>query len=232
MIKELIVARVGAKEWREACTAAKASAADPRFESSSPVVEGANARLEKIPHEIETYIWDGDLSPEARIDLLFEVYDDMPAYGHLMYAKHNYTRLPPAQRQEFWRFVRDRLAGDDLALRQPLEYSLWCDFFEDQDTVHEAWNALVTPDASSRLLESVLLHSGPVPYDLKRRLYDRLLPDPKWHPFIFRSLLHSRFDYFGDFDPKHAEKLLRRLKIPEDTEGLADLRREMRTRKG
>lgn len=77
--------------------------------------------------------------------------------------------------------------------------------------------------ASDLLLQRVLIHSGPVPYDLKRELYERLLPDEKWHYYIYRSLLHSAFDMYGKIHRKDAGQVLEQLELADDLEHLGKL---------
>ena len=48
-----------------------------------------------LPHEICDLIWEGPAPWRTKISLFFEIYDEMPAYGHLLYAKHYYRSAPP-----------------------------------------------------------------------------------------------------------------------------------------
>ena len=104
------------------------------------------------------------------------------------------------------------LASEHDALADPISYVMWCDLFESA-RVEEAWRALITSEIDERLFERVLIASGPVPFPLKAELYTRLIGQQRWHYFIFRSLLHSAYDYFGNVEPTQALAVLERLKL-------------------
>jgi hypothetical protein len=66
-----------------------------------------------------------------------------------------------------------------------------------------------------------------VPFSRKAPLYERLAADKRWHPFIFRSLLHSAFDVYGDLDKKAARRLLAQLSLARETAGLDELKQKL-----
>jgi len=136
----------------------------------------------------------------------------------------NYRDLDVPAHTLYWDRARTLLSGDEDALAEPLAYSLWCDFFEDWRQVEDVWHILVQADPPPRLLRRVLDASGPLPFRLKEPLYERLLGDPTWHEAIYRSLLFSCFNAYGDIDKKKAVALLEQLKLPEDIEWLQELR--------
>ncbi len=119
------------------------------------------------------------------------------------------------------------LGHDDDAMSEPLVYSLWCDFFEDAARVEQAWTELVGHNTAPRLLQRVLIVSGPVPFHFKAQLYQRLLNDKTWHYHIYRSLLHSAFDVCGDLDREQALAILRRLDLAPGSEHLITLWEEL-----
>jgi hypothetical protein len=164
-----------------------------------------------------------------KLDLAIQAYTEMPCYGHAMYFAMNYRELSAPLRERFWAWVRATLSGEDDALANPLEYMLWCDFFEaDRDRATDAWDHLVDAESPDTLLQRILVASGPAPYGLKSRLYDRLLPDRKWHAFIYRSIVHSMNDVYGSIDFYHAKQVLKHLDLPEDTDGLTEVKRYMK----
>ena len=105
-----------------------------------------------------------------------------------------------------------------------MQYALWCGYFEDSAVVKEAWDALTGSDTPSAALRAVLRASGPVPYELKAALYERLLPDPAWHEAIGESLLWSTVDTFGQVERAAARRVLQQLRLPPDLPGLQELR--------
>jgi hypothetical protein len=223
MTKAEVISKVGQREYQDACVRARHDADRPDFGRDL----GKGEITSDLPHQITDLIWGGDCTWREKIALFFEIYDDMPGYGHLMYVTHHYRDFSMTDRQAWWALVRERLASGDLALDQPLAYSLWCDFFEDAGTVAEAWAEVASEAAPERVLRAALRASGPVPYPLKRRVYDRLLPDPAWHGAIFESLLYSAFDYFGQIEPADACVLLTSLQLAADTEHLSMLREKI-----
>ena len=182
----------------------------------------------RLPSEMAHDIWERR-SPyrRERIPLTFELYRVMPAYAVLMYPAAYYGDLTEGERDELWTSYRELLSHEDDRLADPVAYSLWCDYFESRNTVDEAWRELSPTALSPRGIERLLIHSGPVPYRLKASLYAHLLPNPRWHYFIFRSLLHSAFNLHGDLDKSVAQDLLYRLQLDPATEHLDKLRERL-----
>src|SRR5579871_4066933 len=188
-----ITAEIPASEYRAACEAARRNAADNNYGRQN-VAEQFDSH---IPHDIADRIWDSNESDADKLDLALQAYIDMPCYGYAMYFSLNYGDMSPKVRERFWAWVHATLAGEDEALVHPLEYMLWCDFFEgDKERATDSWAHLVDVESPDRLLQCVLVASGPVPYHLKSPLYDRLLPDQKWHYYIYRSIAHSIYDIY------------------------------------
>ncbi len=224
MNKQALIASVGAERYDAAARSLRADSARTDFG------RGPAGSPSDLPHEITDLIWAPDQSFHHRIELFFAVYDDMPAYGHLMYSVHHYPYFDASDRSFWWGHVRTRLVSPDPAIRQPLLYCLWCDYFEDPDTVAEAWRAVTAlPHRSRDLLKAVLPVSGPVPYPIKRSLYRELLRDAEFHEAIFRSIQRSVFDVYGNVDARHALRLLSRLSLPASDE-LAALTAQLRAR--
>lgn len=164
-----------------------------------------------------------------------ELYRDIPAYGVLnsFFLNRPYGELSPEARRLFWAFAREMLSAEEPALADPVAYSMWCDLFE-TEWAAEAWKAL-TVGAPGRLLERILVMSGPVPFLVKRDLYRQKIGNKRWHYFIYRSLLHSAFDVYGDVDKKEARLILGRLKLslPKDEqENLKRLRAKLEPSNG
>lgn len=175
--------------------------------------------------EVAEHLLDSKIDSKEKITLFFELYNVCPSFSLLMTLKCFYwSNLFESGKKEFWRNVISIFNSDKEYLTKPIEYSLWCDFFEDPNTVDEAWNNLVTRDASDEVLKIVLDTSGPVPFHLKKSLYYRLIGSSYWHIHIFKSLLHSEFDVYGNIDKRESLKILNKLSIPKNTEHLGLLR--------
>jgi hypothetical protein len=214
---------VGEARFREACAAAWSSAA-----GTGQMDHGGHwpKRLADIPYDLVDLLRKTDEPWPDRLELFFQLYRKMPSYGLLMYIKvEHFFEWNANARELFWNEYRQLLSAEHDELADPVGYSLWADYFEDPRTVEEAWRQLArSADLSERGLERLLTLSGPVPFGLKAKLYDEVLPHRRWHPFIFRSLLGSAFDYFGQIDHEAARRVLEGLALPESTEGLRELR--------
>jgi hypothetical protein len=198
MNKAEIINIIGQESYRDACEYARQN-----IQRTSP----------ELSHQIRELIWDSDASWSKKLELFFDIYDDMPTYGYVMDVAMNYHEFSSTDKKMWWSMARDRLASGDYATEQPVAYSLWCDFFEDPNTVEESWAEVSNETVPESVLRIALLQSGPVPYQLKRQVYDRLLPNSDWHNLIFHSLTCSAFDAYGQIDSHDASKLLSQLVI-------------------
>jgi hypothetical protein len=182
-----------------------------------------------VPHELERLVWSqGDAPWVDRVALACELYRDMPCYANLMYIGGYLADWDEDARRLFWNEYRTLVSDPDDRLADPVAYSLWCDYFENPETVDEAWNEIARPDTlSEKGLERVLDVAGPVPFGRKAALYEQLIAEERWHPAIFRSLLHSAFDVYGEIDTGTARELLQRLELPPETAGLDELKRKL-----
>lgn len=217
MNKRDITATVGSERYRQASAAAYRAAPHT----------GTSAQTEsfdsEIAHDIQELIWDAPVPDINKVALTFEVYADMPCYALLMGVSLNYCDLSAGACDLLWTHIRVLIGQDNEALSGPIEYTLWCDYFEGNDRIERAWAELTGDDANDTTLRRVLIMSGPVPFGLKSKLYARLIDDNRWHHYIFRSLLHSTFDYFGNVDKRQALTVLQQLDLPPDTENLVTL---------
>lgn len=216
-----VVAFVGEARFLEACAWAWRTAAGTGFRSQGRVEWPDD--LKQVPHDAEEIVWTGERPGLEEVALAFALYRRMPCYANLMYigvGLSDGSRGEPAKAL-FWREYRDLVSDPDDRLADPVSYSLWCDYYEDPDDVREAWSeTALHPETSQRGLERILNNSGPVPFPFKASLYEQLIAEPRWHYFIYLSLLHSRFDYFGKIDLEAARHFLSRLQLPADTEDL------------
>ena len=213
--------------WGTAATTGQGGQVEPASTGVRPLY-----KPQDVPHDLEDLVWTaGEASWVDRVALAFELYRQMPCYATLMYTTGYYPQWDRQARQLFWNEYRTLISDPDDRLAEPVAYSLWCDYFENPETVHKAWSEIARPDVlTERGLERVLDVSGPVPFRLKRALYDELVADERWHPFIFRSLLHSAFDVFGDVEIEAGRRLLAQLSVPEDAPGLRELRDKLASR--
>ncbi|HEX2084285.1 MAG TPA: hypothetical protein VHF89_01270 [Solirubrobacteraceae bacterium] len=221
------IERYSTRQWRRLPDTAKALLLE-RARASGPqeVPLEWPDDLGDVPHEIDDLLWyEGDAPAQERMAVALELYRAMPCYANLMGIKLVYDDLPRDVRDTLWAEVRAHLAQPDDRLAEPVAYSLFVDFYEDPSTVHEAWAQTATTEPlEPRRIERVLDSSGPVPFALKEPLYAQLANEPRWHPHIFRSLVRSALDVYGDLDEERARGWLARLDLPPDTPGLDPLR--------
>ncbi len=220
MDRTTVIHQIGVEQYAQACRAARQAALDPHYGTQSAAITFAS----DIPHTIVDLVLASPLTPYDQLQLVFQLYYEMPCYALLMYLKSHAERFIEPFPQTFWCWIRHQLESPDSALSPPVTYALWCDFFEDPETVEAAWAQLLTPLPAPQALRTILIHSGPVPFHLKRGLYATLITDPAWHYFIFRSLLHSQYDVYGKLDKQEARKLLARLSLPPEAENVALLK--------
>ncbi len=157
-----VIELIGKQEYSQLVVAAHRVASDTGK-------RGAAGLNSDVIHEICTLIWwDNDaMTPDQKARLTLQIYEDVPCYVLLMYVKTHYKDFDIQTRGFVWGKFRDWLSADDDALAGPAGYSLWVDFFEDPGTVEEAWQSLVPDSVAEKLLQRVLIYSGPVPFRLK-----------------------------------------------------------------
>jgi hypothetical protein len=208
-----IITRIGADVFAEACQAAQMDAPGTgKCGKESWDTPGFVLDIENWLHD------DTSLTPSQRIALLFALYERMPCYALLMTGPKWCAEDCPIARRLWEVKVRELLGAEQDALADPIGYWLWCGPFEDMGEVEPWWHVCAAPGGPPRLYERLLKHSGPVPYDLKAELYDRLLPDERWHLYIYRSLNASQGDIYGQIDIERATELYDRLVLPPDAE--------------
>lgn len=178
---------------------------------------------------------DDDLDVAMRFRIAFGLVDLLDEFWttqemHFPYCGSS-RQQPPA---ELWAGYRDRLEAPRVSER--ITQSLWYTWFECTDTSEEAFVALLGQDvelleagavgdeAFVRRADRVLTASGPVRWGVKARSYEAAAAIEQLRPAVFRGLLRSYHDYFGDLEPGPALAILDRLELPEGTEHLAELR--------
>jgi len=215
MDKLELLKRVNQAEYKIDCV--KAWALAPKIGQS------LNLNKEKsfnssIPHDISDYLWSNNhISNCEKLDLLFELYEDMPCYAYLMYLfwefKNSFNDLE--KKTTLIRF-RAYISGDIAALSEPIIYSLWCDYFENEPTSHNTWNILVNNDFSNiNLMDKLLRICGPLPWKLKSDLIEKVVEVDQLHTSIYKSIYFSAHDVYGQIDKPDAIRILLNLKTLE-----------------
>ena len=116
------------------------------------------------------------------------------------------------------------LDSDDNYLREPIEYVLWVDFFEDTSSCERVWSELTKGQLTPKVLDRLLVIAGPVPFRLKQPYYKELAKKPERHSVLAESLAHSMNDVFGKSDPIETKRFLKVLQLPPENQHLKYLR--------
>ncbi len=213
-----VVDLVGADRWQAACAAAVTETRRSNYGSKGGSWHGSG--LDQVPWDLQDFIWDETRLPIDNFRLMQAVVGQMPTYAYLLQFTFNLERFSAAERLEIWQWTRNCLANRASPVAVPVAYWLWCDVFEsgrEPERVaiaREAFVELTNDIAQHSVLEVVLENSGPAPWDLKAVLYDKLVHDSHWHPWIFESLLRSAGDVYGYLDAASARKYIAKLRIP------------------
>ncbi|MDP9841476.1 hypothetical protein [Streptosporangium lutulentum] len=182
---------------------------------------------------------DPDLDAAGRLRLALGLLDLLDDYWVTCEIRFAFADAQdPVRAELLWDAYRRRLEAPEQA--EPITYSLWVDWFEDRATVEVAFAEVLGNDveelqARDRLHEMVrdplfrrakrvLEISGPVPWPIKHPVYQAGVALPDLHLALFKGLLSSYHDVYGDLEPHAAHALLQRLDLPEDTEHLVRLR--------
>jgi hypothetical protein len=169
---------------------------------------------------ISRKLWMSDELIDQKILIGFELYETFPSYYHFLVPYYHIICYHETEDEQvkniIWRKFADFLAAENHYC-DPVGYVLWVEFFEDSNTVVEAWNGLMQHKANKKSMMKLLEYSGPVPFELKENLYNELVHDKRAHQSIFKSLLFSTYDLFGKIDKKKAYKLFMRLEVDKKT---------------
>ncbi len=216
MNKQEIIDRVGQEKYAAASAWFRTDSVSDDYGSNShrPPSEPSDSSIPDLPREIKDWIWESEGSLPEQLVLLFSIYDDLPCYSFLSDIAVDYPQFSEAERAFWWTQVCERLKGEDIALKKPLLYSLWCDYFESGRTVAHVWEIMVySQHATPELMKTILTYAGPVPYSLKRYLYKELLLDSSFHSAIFVSIVRSIIDVCGSIEKEEALQILSQLQL-------------------
>ncbi len=165
-------------------------------------------------------VWDSNRELSEKIQLGFILFDTFPNYFHFLTPFYDIIENKDLKANDLkdiiWKTFMEYL-GSDQWYASPVSYVLWVDFFEDSDTVLEAWQGMMNQKATKKSLANLIKCAGPVPFELKEPLYKKMLKDNSLHESIFYSLLFSALDVYGNIDKNLARAILIKLKIKTNT---------------
>ncbi|MEU5884793.1 hypothetical protein [Spirillospora sp. NPDC047279] len=216
------------------------TAADGGGWESDGEVSSANDLVHMVTGSIMV---DGDLTPAERVRTGFGLLDLTGEGWVLVEIGWGLKAMKAPEADEmFWICCRRRLEAPEPC--EPVQYRLWVDWFEHDDTVERAFAEVlgndvswlrghdrrgrVTQDPRFRRADRVLRVTGPVPWALKLPVYQAARTSRELHPAIFQGLLTSYHDVYGKLEPAPALAVLEGLDLPPDTEHLGRLRTVLR----
>ncbi|WP_030622379.1 hypothetical protein [Streptomyces sclerotialus] len=208
-------------------------AGDGWVDASEPG-QGQHLTHNEIAHSWAGEVFtDKSLEAAEQVRLAFGLVDLLDEYwvtAEIRHASRGAQGSFPAD--VLWDCYRQRLEAEQVA--EAITYSLRVDWFEDRDTAGTAFAEVLGngvdhivakgAGASLRRADRVLACSGPVPWPVKRQAYDTAARLPALHEPLFKGLLTSYHDVYGDLEPAAALALLDRLRLPAGTPHLAELR--------
>lgn len=166
-------------------------------------------------------------SLEYRLQLLFSIFAQKPSYFTSHCLVKLYAKFDDELKSKFWdRFV-DELENTQDKVNDELKYLLWVEFFRDKLTVNEAWNQILERSKSKEIIVILLNQSGPVPFDLKLKLYNELIDDQEWHMPILKSIHHSLFDIAGSVKIEDAKMFVDQLQVDKSYEVYKEVQRRL-----
>ncbi|MFF0886686.1 hypothetical protein [Streptomyces sp. NPDC003456] len=179
----------------------------------------------------DVFAEDLDTADQLRLAFgLLDLLDDYWVTCEIRFA--NESAECPLPADVLWDGYRQRLEADRGV--EAVTYSLWVDWFEDRTTSATAFAEVlgndidrVVAEQSEALLRracSVLECSGPVRWTVKEPTYRTAMRLPALHAAVFRGLLASFHDVYGDLEPTAALAILDQLDLPPNTQHLARLR--------
>jgi hypothetical protein len=182
---------------------------------------------------------DEDLDEPGKIRVAFGMLDLLDELWtaeelHFPYCT-NGSVAPP----ELWSGLRGRLESESVS--KVIDLSIWHSWFECRATSDGAFMALLgdelgrediverasnatSEDPFLRRARRVLDLSGPVSWGVKESSYHSASRIDALRPAVFKGILASYHDFFGQLEPGPALDLLGRLDLPDDTEHLSPLR--------
>jgi len=170
------------------------------------------------PYGLVSELWEASLTVKEKIILSLEIYDLEPSYSVLTSMWLEY-KCSNGETKEYNNIIFEKyqkeLSTSDKDLSETMEYSLYFDVFEDPDKNRDAWNYFLNNHPTNKFLKIMLANSGPVPYDLKHRLYEQFIKDENFHLDIYKSIRHSCFDNCGNVNKERARYIFTNLNLAD-----------------
>ena len=212
-----IIRELGEDRFRRACEYFRSRAVDPMVSWSERSV-AEDEDLESVPHEV-TPFFDEEPMPSdwERVNLLMDLFDELPAYWLTCEAGFYYRDLSEVQRRQVWRRFRDWVSEEAWTRSCAAAYSLHVDLFEESPWTEEVWSELLAGEPSRLLVHRVVANSGAAPWSLKVPLYRKLMADKSQHGPMASALYNCMTNYFGKRDETEVRAMTAALRVPAGT---------------
>jgi hypothetical protein len=171
--------------------------------------------------DISDSVWYSEMAIADKINLGFQLYHLFPSYYHFLVPFYHLIRNKETDQKDLknkvWENLMFYLGSEDF-YADPVKYVLWVEFFEDSSTVEETWKGLMNYPRNNQAVLRLIEKAGPVPFELKYPLYEKLLKDEMNHKSILKSLLFSAYDVYGIIDIEKTRVILPKLNIEGESE--------------
>jgi hypothetical protein len=165
-------------------------------------------------------LWDSNNSIEWKIRVGFEFYEMFPSYYHALKPYYYFIRDKRITnvdiKEEIWERFAQYLSSQ-AEHRDPVQYVLWVNFFEDTSTVEESWVGMWKACQKYGVTSSLLPISGPVPWELKVENYWQEAQNITQHAIIIKALIASAYDVYGKIKWAEAWDLVIHLQIDKQS---------------
>jgi hypothetical protein len=166
-------------------------------------------------------IWKQSLTVKEKIVLSFRLFDRFPTAYVLMELWVNYRVTGNVNRELtniiFQKYQED-LSKPTSNVHEAMEHSLFFDIFQSPELQSAAWDYFLENQPNEDFFKIMLANAAPMPYWIKDKLYQALIPDTRFHVAIYKSIrdscTYSR-GYVVDLDKTQALKTVTKLDIGE-----------------
>jgi hypothetical protein len=164
--------------------------------------------------ELVQEVWRSNLSVEDKLLLSFEINDLKPSYPVLstMWLEYSLTNEVSTRNNELiFSYYLKSISDSHADLSATTEYSLHFNIFEDPERNRIAWDFFLKQRPNEKFIKTMLQCSGPVPYELKHEVYEKLVMDDLFHLEIYHSIKYSCG--YGQIEKHRARDILHKLNL-------------------
>lgn len=164
--------------------------------------------------------YDETLKGKQKIDLTLQLFNRNPKVGILSELFMDFNGMEVSEKEMIWDYFKQFLAGGESHQRKEIEIFLWLNIFGGLETtnINEVWKKIVDDYRDKNILKRLLTISSPIPFNLKNKLYQKVIENKEFHDYIFESLESSFFCLYGKINIPKAQIILSTLEVDNTTE--------------